>query len=69
MVLLSVWSITDIEYVIVEDNAYINVDLDENKYRNNDGVNLCRVILDWIENNWYLIKFLDRSLFQPLLLR
>ena len=42
----------NIEYVIVEDcrqNAAINVDLDEYSFRNDDGVNLSRRILDWIE--------------------
>ena len=39
----SEWSITDIEYVIVEDTAdsYMNVDMDGYRWRN-DGVDWCR---------------------------
>ena len=53
-IMVSVWSITDIEYVIVEDTdkiQCINVDLDGYRWRNDDGVNLCRRILDRIKNN------------------
>ena len=44
------WSRKYIEYVIVKDadiNAYMNVDLGGYRWRNDDGVHLCRRKLDW----------------------
>ena len=36
-------------------NTSINVDLDGYSWRNEDGVNLCRRKLDWIENNMNMV--------------
>ena len=55
-IMVSEYSITYIKYIIVKDVCcmYMSVNLDCYKWRNDDGVNLWRRILDWIGDIWMI---------------
>ena len=59
--MVSVWSMTDNEYVLlkIQINTCMNVNLDGYRWSYDDGVNLCRWILDWIGTKLIIIMNMD----------